>query len=78
VTEELVGVTCDYDVEGQPCWLWTGHEGRHAATLRAAVEALPDFRDKLDSPWPFVSRRAVLALIDRRDLVLALSLGGGK
>jgi hypothetical protein len=31
--------------------------------LRALIEALPDFRDRDDSPWPWVSRRAVLALI---------------
>jgi hypothetical protein len=31
--------------------------------LRAQIEALPDFRDRDDSPWPWVSRRAVLALI---------------
>jgi hypothetical protein len=36
--------------------------------LREAVEALPSFRDRDDMPWPWVSRRAVLDIIDRAAL----------
>jgi hypothetical protein len=28
---ELVGVSCDVDVHGSPCYLWTGHYGLHVA-----------------------------------------------
>lgn len=26
---ELVGVPCDHNVEGAPCYLWSGHYGLH-------------------------------------------------